>query len=160
MKKTFCALFLLAMTLFCFGFKSDDCDFKQKNAFRICRYVTNEGRSSISYVFPVNSAKLLEKNISEEEVSQYKFYLGSYVNAFAKNYGKRAIDGVTVESAIYYEDVDGYGFSIVFENENAQKNFFSVEGDAQDLSTTQKNFGFFVKKNSVRNCFSHFNQQR
>jgi len=153
MKKTFCALFLLAMTLFCFGFKSDgDFDFQQKNAFRICRFVTNEGKSSISYIFPVNSERLTE-GFSEEEISQYKFYLGAYVNAFAKNYKKKIIDGVAVESSIYYKDVDGYGFSIIFENENAQKKFFAIEDETATSSTTHRTTGFFVKKTMLETNF-------
>lgn len=124
----------------------------EPNAFRILRQVDNDEKITLSYVFPVNSDRILELGFSDVDVKTYRFYLSTYVNTLASNNREKAGDGVRVSNCVYYADVDGVGFSIEFENLDAQKKFFGIQDD--ENSNIDREFsGFFMKKLKMSSNF-------
>lgn len=148
MKKTFYTLFLLFLCLCCLPIsfaEAQNVDVFEPNAFRIARKAYSNGEISISYIFPLNSKLMKEEGFSEEDVQTFRFYLATYVNALAKSNAENACEGVSVSNCVYFTDVDGMGFSILFPDLNAQKEFFGVKDDSSS-EQTQKSSGFFIKK--------------
>ncbi len=148
MKKSLCTLFLVLICIISLS----GCSVTQinpqifeTNAIRILRQTDNDNKITLSYVFPMNSNEIKNIGFSETDVLTYKFYLSTYVNTLASNNRKKAVEGVYVSNCVYYSDIDGVGFSIVFDDLDAQKEFFGVEEDKND--NIQQNFsGFFIKK--------------
>lgn len=159
MKKSICTLFLLILSLlsFCGCKNSSEIDksaIYETNAFRIMRQANSLGQIGLSYIFPLNSAYLSTLGFDEEEVKTYRFYLATYVNALAQSNRERETEGTTVGTCAYFADIDGIGFSINFENLEAQKRFFGVEDDEQEsVSSKQKISGFFIKKLEISTTF-------
>ena len=176
MRKNFYALFLLAFALFGVIFaqniqiseiafanlqKSQEVEtpqYLQPNAFRILRQAGADGKIAISYIFPINGKLLQQQNFSQNEIQTYRFYLSTFVNALAKQNKNKATEGVSVSGCEYYADVDGLGFSIVFENSAAQNKFFgndNAEDDPQQetLPSNIKASGFFIKRIAVSTTF-------
>ncbi|MBP3431950.1 MAG: hypothetical protein J6K39_03765 [Clostridia bacterium] len=157
MKKHIYTLFLLVfVAIFCFGCGAEQADGEnvETNAFRLCRTVSDSGEISMSYAFPVNSHVILESGLSEKDVKTYRFYLANYVNALAKQYKEKIVDGVKVSGCVYFEDVDGLGFTIEFESLDEQKRFFGVDSeDESGPTSSSKVSGFFVKKVEVEMDF-------
>lgn len=159
MKKTICTLFLLIIMLFSFCGCSSENDstisqIYEKNAFRIVRQANNDGQIALTYIFPLNSDYLTSLGFKEEDIKTYRFYLTTYVNALAQNNKDRVTEGTTVGDCVYFSDVDGIGFSIKFENLQAQKEFFNVEeSEKQEESTGRKESGFFIKKIEIETKF-------
>lgn len=152
MKKSVFTLFLLFVVVFLsFGFSTQTQAISQPtNAFRICRYQTTKGESSLSYIFPVNS-KELSQVLTEEEMTGYKFYLSMFINALSKSNAQKQVAGVKLENCVYFQDVDGLGFSIIFENSQAQDDFF---GSGENSSKSkQQTSGFFMKKVTLETNF-------
>lgn len=146
MKKSICALFLLVFCVFMLtGCQKENVDISQQNAFRIIRKAEPSGKIELSYIFPVNSAILKEKGFEESEIATYKFYLATYVTALSRQYEERAVDGVYISGCTYFTDVDGLGFTINFENLDAQKAFFEIP-ENEESSNDVKTSGFFMKK--------------
>ena len=77
-----------------------------------------------------------------------------YVNSLAKNNKQKAFDGVTVSGCNYYEDIDGIGFSVLFDSTDVQQRFFGA-GNSEEKQSGQKKetSGFFVKKTSIKTEF-------
>lgn len=125
----------------------------EENAFRILRQANSSGQIGLSYIFPVNSTLLAEQGFSEEEIKTFRFYLSVYVNALAQQNRQNATEGVTVGNCAYYTDVDGIGFSIVFESLDAQRKFFGVEDDGSSGGTENKTSGFFIKTVCLETTF-------
>ena len=125
----------------------------EENAFRILRQANSSGQIELSYIFPVNSTLLAEQGFSEEEIKTFRFYLSVYVNALAQQNRQNATEGVTVGNCAYYTDVDGIGFSIVFESLDAQRKFFGVEDDGSSGGTENKTSGFFIKTVCLETTF-------
>ena len=165
MKKKICTLFLLCICLLCFCgcTKTSDADANlifEKNAFRIVRKTNNQGEISLSYIFPVNKHKLQALGFSEAEVSVYQFYLTTYVNALAKTNRENNVEGVEVGSCQHYTDIDGIGFSILFEDLRAQKRFFKVEDETENtVQTNRKTSGIFVNKLEIFTIFPVFSKK-
>ena len=159
MKKSIYTLFLLLVCLLSFGgcgqsSKVDNSLIFETNAFRIVRQATNDGKIALSYIFPLNSSYLSSLGFEEDEIKTYRFYLTTYVNALAQSNREKETEGTAVGVCSYYTDVDGIGFSIQFENLEAQKKFFGVEDDEQAGSSSgRKTSGFFVKKLEMTTTF-------
>lgn len=135
---------------------------KTKNAFNILRQSNENGEILLAYVFPVNSKELLEKGFSAAQIATYKFYLSSYVAALANQQKNKQVQGVQVSAVAYFSDLDGLGFSMLFENADAQNRFFDSSNSSQnnngqgngtdkengaDKNSVQvRTSGFFVKK--------------
>lgn len=160
MKKSIFALFLLILSAFCFvgcGQSKGLADFNitEKNAFRIIRQADDSGKVALSYIFPVNCELLQQQNFSESEIKTYRFYLSTFVNALAKQNRDKNVVGVSVSNCTYFTDVDGLGFSIVFENLDAQKRFFGEDEKDPDKpsSSNTKISGFFVRKVEFQTSF-------
>ncbi len=156
MKKTICTLFLLIASLFCmptFSAHATGADPMQENAFRIVRKGYIDGQISLTYIFPVNSKLLKTNGFSEEEIAVYKFYLTTYVNALAKTNAENLCEGVEIENCKYFTDVDGLGFSIIFENLAVQKKFFGTSDSESTSQNSQKAKGLFVSKTEINTTF-------
>ncbi len=156
MKKTFYTLFLLLMCFLCLPFGSAYAKTEnvfEENAFRIVRKSYDDGHISLTYVFPLNSKLLKQQGFSDGQTEIFRFYLTSYVNALAKSNSDKKCDDVSVENAKYFTDVDGVGFSIVFENLDAQQRFFGVDSDKSDSKNKQKKSGFFIRKTQIFTTF-------
>lgn len=158
MKRIIVTLFLLICFFNCYLPKDDTAyasdEICQQNAFRIVRYADSQGKISLSYIFPVNQKELKEKGFSEEEISVFRFYLTTYVNALAQSNKKQEIEGVEVKNCQYFVDIDGVGFSIVFDDVDIQNKFFKVEGDSSENSfSKRKTSGFFIKKLKIETVF-------
>ena len=159
MKKSIYTLFLLLVCLLSFGgcgqsSKVDNSLIFETNAFRIVRQATNDGKIALSYIFPLNSSYLSSLGFEEDEIKTYRFYLTTYVNALAQSNREKETEGTAVGVCSYYTDVDGIGFSIQFENLEAQKKFFGVEDDEQAGSSSgRKTSGFFIKKLEMTTTF-------
>ncbi len=156
MKKSVYALFLLLVCLFSLGGCSNESEISnlyEPNAFRIIRQTDSSGKIALTYIFPVNSAILEEKGFDESEIKTYRFYLSVYVNALAQQNRQKATDGVQVTGCVYYTDVDGLGFSIIFDDLESQKTFFGVEDSADSSSSSTKQSGFFFKKVKLQTNF-------
>lgn len=159
MKKSIYTLFLLLVCLLSFGgcgqsSKVDNSLIFETNAFRIVRQANNDGQIALSYIFPLNSSYLFSLGFEEDEIKTYRFYLTTYVNALAQSNREKETEGTTVGVCSYYTDVDGIGFSIQFENLEAQKKFFGVEDDEQSSSSSgRKTSGFFIKKLEMTTTF-------
>lgn len=159
MKKSIYTLFLLLICLFSFAgcgktSEADNSLIFETSAFRIVRQATNDGQIVLSYIFPLNSSYLASLGFEEGEIKTYRFYLTTYVNALAQSNREKETEGTTVGTCSYYTDVDGIGFSIQFENLEAQKRFFGVEDDEQEsVSSKQKISGFFIKKLELTTTF-------
>lgn len=149
MKKTIFALFLcLFCGIFLCGAGFDTTSYLNKNAFRLSRQTNADGSLSISYVFPVNSDVVL-KNGNERDLQTYKFYLYSYVLALAGQNKAKEVDGVQVGDVVYFKDVDGVGFSISFDDVDAQKKFFGSSESTENQNTQTKTSGFFMTKTEL-----------
>lgn len=159
MKKSIYTLFLLLICLFSFAgcgktSEADNSLIFETNAFRIVRQATNDGQIVLSYIFPLNSSYLASLGFEEDEIKTYRFYLTTYVNALAQSNREKETEGATVGTCSYYTDVDGIGFSVQFENLEAQKRFFGVEDDEREsVSSKQKISGFFIKKLEISTTF-------
>ncbi len=156
MKKTFYTLFLLLVLLLnlpCANALAEGQNVFETNAFRIVRKSYDDGHISLSYIFPMNSKMLKKEGFSDEEVQVFRFYLTTYVNALAKSNAEKAGDGVSVENSKYFIDVDGVGFSIAFENLDAQKRFFGISDDEENPKNNQHKSGFFMKKTIIKTTF-------
>lgn len=125
----------------------------QPNAFRVIRQAENSGRIVLTYVFPVNSQRLENLGYNENEISVFKFCLTTYVNALAQANRQKQTEGSQVGGCAYFVDVDGIGFSIQFDNLDAQKKFFGVEDEETENSSARKESGFFIKKVSLSTSF-------
>lgn len=164
MKKTIYTLFLLAILLLgvpcqnAYAF-ADNVNVFEQNAFRIARKSYADGHISLSYIFPLNTARLKNAGFSDAEVTVYRFYLMTYVNALAKSNAEKVCEGVRVESGQYFTDVDGIGFSVAFENLDAQKRFFGVTDDSKTPKNNQHKSGFFVTKTSITTSFPISNEK-
>ena len=153
MKKTIYTLFLLFSFLSVAFLNQTNIAFAnvseilQPNAFRLIRQVSSDGQIAMAYVFPVNSSILAEKGFTVSEITTFKFYLTSYVNMLAKNNKEKSFDGVKISNAQYFSDVDGIGFSMVFESLDAQSKFFGISNTQQGDSSksSQQSSGFFIK---------------
>ena len=159
MKKFVYILFLFAIMLGQFSFyencQADTGNAFEKNAIRIVKKIDEKGKVKISYIFPVNS-EFFENNFSGNEISVYKFYLANYVLALAKTYKKKEIENVFVSNCEYYVDIDGFGFSIFFENQSAQNKYFGQNGNDKNDDEKGKNLiteGVFVKKSYIKTTF-------
>lgn len=155
MKKVIYILFLLLITLqnpveFAHAESSDN--IFEKNAYRIVRKIDTEGKICLSYIFPLNS-EIVRENCTEKEYENYKLYLALYVNSLAKNNKQKAFDGVTVSGCNYYEDIDGIGFSVLFDSTDVQQRFFRAGNGEEKQSGQKKTSGFFVKKTSIKTEF-------
>lgn len=145
---------LLSFNLPAFHTSADNDVISEKNAFRILRQSNSQGQIALSYVFPLNSQLLSAKGFSEDEIKTYRFYLITYVNALAQTNKEKECDGVEVGNCVYFEDVDGLGFSIKFENIEVQKKFFGVENDDSNQNKeNRKVSGFFVKRMELKTTF-------
>lgn len=158
MKKTVYALFLLMICFFsfcmpAFGVSAEVVDHMQENAFRIARKGYLDGKISLTYIFPLNSKLLKNEGFSQEEIDVYKFYLTTYVNALAKSNAENLCEGVTIENSKYFTDVDGIGFSILFENLDVQKRFFGTSSSESDSKSEQRKSGFFISKTELTTTF-------
>lgn len=159
MKKTFYALFLLILMFVSIPCSSasfafaENVDVHETNAFRIVRKSYADGHISLTYIFPLNSDMMKKEGFSDDEVKVFRFYLTSYANALAKSNAENVCQGVAVENSKYFTDVDGIGYSIVFENLDAQKRFFGVQSDDSSSSGGQKTSGFFFKKTKINSTF-------
>ena len=125
----------------------------QPNAFRVTRQANNSGEIVLTYVFPVNSQRLKELGYNENEISVFKFCLTTYVNALAQANRQKQTDGTQVGGCVYFVDVDGIGFSIQFDNLDAQKIFFGVDDEETENSSTRQESGIFIKKVSLSTIF-------
>lgn len=159
MKKTIYALFLMIICLFPVAGCNRETESSgaasliyQQNAFRIIKQIDSDGKLSLVYVFPVNSKILTEKGFKENEIRTYRFYLTTYVNALAQQNRENVVTGVTVGTSVYFSDVDGIGFSIEFENIDAQKRFFNIEDNGEGSSNTKAK-GLFVKTTKIKTSF-------
>ena len=150
--KKFCALLFLCLFA-CFGFVSapEEISF-QKNAFRIVRQSNDAGKIGLSYIFPLNSQLMIESGISEKDLAVYKFYLVSYINVMAKNSKENAVDGVAVSDCTYYQDVDGVGYTLIFDDIKAQQKYFNSETNDTNNFKPQTS-GFFVKTIKLKTIF-------
>ena len=153
MKKIY-TLFLLVVCFIAFA----GCDKQQlnsavleKNAYRIERQVQQDGTISLSYIFPVYS-DMLADNFTKEEISVYKFYLASYINALAKANVKDDRN-IVVSTCNYDENIDGFGFKIKFNNINIQKQFFASKNQEENNLTKIQTKGFFIKKIIIKTQF-------
>lgn len=158
MKKSVYILFLLTFCLFLTGcgkeVEINSVDMFENNAFRIVRQTSSGGKIALSHIFPLGSEQMKEQAFSEKEIQTYRFYLTTYVNALAKTNKQKEIEGVEVGSCVYFTDVDGLGFTIIFENLSVQKKFFGVEeGEDNGGKSQQKNSGFFMKKTEICTIF-------
>lgn len=121
----------------------------EQNAFRIMRQTDDAGKITITYIFPINSKLFVKSEFLEKEIVTYKFYLTTYVNALAKSNRQKQTSGVNVGNCVYYTDVDGLGFSIEFDNLDAQKTFFGVKENEESQSEIDTS-GLFVKTATLR----------
>ena len=127
-------------------------DIFEKNAYRIVRKIDAEGKICLTYIFPLNS-EIVEKNFTEKQYENYKLYLALYVNSLAKNNKQKVVYGVNVSGCAYYEDVDGIGFSVMFDSAEAQQNFFGVNQKDNGEKQKRKISGLFVKRMSLEATF-------
>ena len=161
MKKFVCALLFLFAFAVCLGFvpTSHSCAKFQTNAFRIIRQASDSGQIVVSYVFPINSVKMAELGVQEKDVLSYKFYLTTYVNTLAKSSKSRECEGVAVSNCLFFEELDGIGYSIAFEDVESQKKYFKTTEDEKSSSVTQKSKGFFVKTTYLQTEFPISSQE-
>ncbi|MBR1890840.1 MAG: hypothetical protein IJ817_04125 [Clostridia bacterium] len=157
MKKSVYALFLCCVLMMFSGCgqvsAQTNNDVFEKNAFRIVRKIDKDERIFLSYIFPANTDFMMQ-NFSDEEVATYKFYLMVYTNALATSNREKSFDKMTVSKCLYFEDIDGIGFTICFEDLAAQNKFFGAgESDKNDDDTTKELTGFFVKKLTIKTVF-------
>lgn len=159
MKKTIYTLFLFLVCLatFCLPVQktqAENTDIFEPNAFRICRQAGIQDKIALSYIFPLNSNLMKKNGFSENEIKTYRFYLTTYVNALAQANKKNEFEGVEVGNCAYFEDVDGLGFSILFDNLQVQKKFFGMEdSDKEEKAQDKKSTGFFVRKLEIKTTF-------
>lgn len=159
MKKSVYTLFLFVVAILSFcGCTSknevENSQINEKNAFRIIRQANNDGQIALTYVFPLNSDYLLALGYDENDVKTYRFYLTTYVNALAQTNKDKITPGTTVGDCVYFSDIDGIGFSIKFENLQAQKDFFNVEDNEESENSSDHNVsGFFIKKIELKTKF-------
>lgn len=150
MKKSIYALFLCFVCIFCFCgcAKREEVNVAEQNAFRIIRKAEPTGEIALTYIFPVNSKVLEELEFDQSDVATYKFYLATYVTALSKQYEQRAKDGVYFSGCTYFTDVDGLGFTMTFEDTDAQKQFFDAPQQEENKSDV-KTSGFFMKRTEI-----------
>ncbi|MGN1201607.1 MAG: hypothetical protein ACI4R8_05095 [Candidatus Caccovivens sp.] len=158
MKKTICILFLFFALTFCFADVAcaENVSYLETNAFRVARRAQNTGKIELSYSFPINSQELELLQFTPSEINTFKFYLTTYVNALSKTYKQKEIEGCSVGGVVFFADVDGLGFTITFDNLNAQQKFFGSENNEDNnTSTSSKTIssGFFVKKTKIQSSF-------
>ncbi len=159
MKKTFYALFLclcLVLSLAgCSRGTEKENLIAEKNAFRIIRQVDSSGKIGLSYVFPVNTEIMQAKGFNENEIRTYRFYLSLYIGALAQQYRQRQTVGSSVGNVTYFTDVDGLGFSVIFDDVDAQNRFFNVtsEQEYEKEESRTKTTGFFFRKMQMKTNF-------
>ena len=159
MKKSVFTLFLLTIFLFFSGCgknveaKSKDYVF-ETNSYRIVRKIDSENKILLSYIFPLNT-DFMEKHFSKNQVDTYKFYMAVYVNALINLNKQKAKQGVKIGECLYFMDVDGIGFSILFDNVSAQNNFFVSEEKEEErkTETKRKTSGFLFQKTYLETSF-------
>lgn len=161
MKKTICALFFVFICLFssfgnCYVAQAEN-EYKtnvfEKNAFRVVRRSDENDKILLSYIFPVNEELLKKQKFSDNEIKTLKFYLTTYVNALAKTNKEKETEGASVGSCVYFTDVDGLGFTITFDNLEAQKRYFGVEDQEDNNKRKNEMSGFFMKKLEIKTAF-------
>lgn len=155
MKKFVYTLLFLSVFM-CFGFVNISPKQNQisNNAFRIVRQASDSGQIVLSYVFPLNSEKMKEVGVEEKDILVYKFYLTTYVNSLVQNSKSRQGKGVVVSNCLYFESVDGVGYSIAFENIDAQKRYFGTSDEQEKSNAIKtKSKGFFMKTTYLQTTF-------
>lgn len=153
MKKSIYILFLFLCVGLSFAFAPSAENIFKKNAFRIVKQVNSQGNIALTYVFPLNTQEFKKLGLKEENFLVYKFYLTSYVNALANNNKQKETEGASVGDCVYFSDLDGLGFTIIFEDLQAQKRFFGVT-DNEGASSSDYNFsGFFIKTAKIETTF-------
>lgn len=158
MKKSFYALFLMLVVILSFAgcnkVQNNSSAF-ETNAFRLARTCDENGKITVTYSFPVNSARFKELGYNDEQIKNYKFYLVMLVNALAQQNKQKIADGVAVSNCIYFENLDSVGFSIIFSDLQAQKDFYSSgeENSSSENSSSVKTSGFFMKKVELTTVF-------
>lgn len=158
MKKSICALFLCLCCVFCCSCgqaRNVSAQVFETNAFRLVRQVDNNEKISLSYVFPLNSFELKGLGFAEKQINAFKFYLTTYVNALAQNNRQKQTEGVSVGGCEYYDQFDGLGFKIVFENIDAQKKFFGIDETNSESgeSENKTSSGLFIKTTKLKTNF-------
>lgn len=155
MKKVVYILFLLLPILLCqttyTAFAQID-DVFEKNAFRVVRKTDENGQIILSYIFPVNS-DFMQKNCAENEFENFKLYLTLYINALAKKNKENELGGVSVTGCSYYTDIDGIGFSILFNSSDTQRKYFGGERDDNNQNSRTKTTGFLIRKTQITTIF-------
>ncbi len=132
-----------------------DVDYTEKNAYRIIRCSDADGKIQLTYSFPVNSEKLEELGFSPTEIKTFRFFLTTYVNALAKSLKDEEKQGSSVGGVTYFTDVDALGFTISFDDINAQKEFFGTDQEnSSNKNLDTKSSGFFVKKTEILSTFA------
>lgn len=124
--------------------------YTQFNAVRIIRSV--DEKITISYILPVNSAEMRKSGISQDEISTYKFYLSIYVTAWANSFVDKVVDGVNIKKCVYWQEFDGMGFSLIFDDVLAQQKFFGGQGQSTAMAKPKEK-GFLFKKTIVSTTF-------
>lgn len=156
MKKSVCILLLIFVLSFCFGnvALAENASYLEPNAYRVARRAEENGKIELSYCFPLNSKQLELLGFSQNEINTFKFYLTTYVNALSKTNKQSEVEGSYVGGVTYFSDVDGLGYTIVFDNLDAQKRFFgSDEEQEENSSIATKSSGFFIKKTEITSTF-------
>ncbi len=164
MKKSIYTLFLLICFVVAnFGFASnqvfakmqvESCaqseSYTQQNAIRVQRSV--DEKITLSYILPANSAKMREIGISEGKISTFRFFLSIYVSAWANGFKDKLCEGVSLQNCVYWQQFDGVGFSLIFDDLASQQKFFGTEGQ-QSTQQKPKEKGLFFKKICVSTTF-------
>lgn len=154
MKKTIFTLFLLIVVVFsCCGCSKNEVDnrINETNSFRLIRKVDESGKIVVLYSFPVNTKLLEEKGFNELQIKNYRFYLATLVNELIKQNKSKNVEGVEVSVCTYFKDIDGLGFSILFDDIDCQKQFYS--SGEEDSGSSVKTSGLFMKKVKLKTLF-------
>ena len=164
MKKSIYTLFLLICFVGAtFGFASsqvfaetqeESCaqnqSYTQPNAIRVQRII--DDKITHSYILPANSAKMREIGILEDKISTFRFFLSIYVSAWANSFKDRLCEGVSLQNCVYWQEFDGVGFSLIFDDLASQQKFFGVQGQVGKVQKPNEK-GLFFKKISVSTSF-------
>ena len=158
MKKTIYTLFLLLLSVVCLTSCGQtytvSAEIFESNAFRLVRQVSNDQKICMQYIFPVNSNELKDLGYTESQILTYKFYLSSYVNTLAQNNRSKITTGTQVGSSQYFSDIDGVGFSIIFDDLESQNRFFGVQDETQSLKKNNyRSSGLLMKRTEMKTTF-------
>lgn len=154
MKKSIFTLFFIFFAIFLCGCTpKEELPEKlyEKNAIRIIREIGQDDKIKMTYAFGLNSESFKAFGLLENELKIYKFYFASYLNALAKQYKDKSIEGSTVSSCVYFSDIDAFGFSITFENQKAQSGFYDTKDNEQSGFVLQRHF--FTNVYSLKTSF-------